>query len=68
MAFDIKNLQWSEEILEAAELSEELFSEPVYAGTPVGTIKVSIAEELGFLNSPMMLQAGHDQVAAAIGL
>ena len=67
MAFDIKNLQWSEEILEAAELSEELFSEPVYAGTPVGTIKVSIAEELGFLNSPMMLPAGHDQVAAAIG-
>lgn len=67
MAFDIKNLQWSEEIFEAAGLSKNLFSESVYSGTPAGTIKNSIAEELGFSNLPMMLPAGHDQVAAAIG-
>lgn len=44
-----------------------MFAEPVSVGTDAGRIKKVVTEELGFLNPPIILPAGHDQVAAAIG-
>ncbi|MBR0057653.1 MAG: carbohydrate kinase, partial [Kiritimatiellae bacterium] len=56
-AFDLRRLDWSREILEAAGLSAALFSRPVPTGavaglTPAGT---------------RVIAAGHDQVAGAAG-
>lgn len=67
MAFDIHNLCWSKEILDAAGLENSFFSETVCAGTPVGKIVKELVEIFGFTNAPIVLPVGHDQVAAAIG-
>ena len=67
MGFDIRKMEWSKEILAAAELDLELFSRPVIAGTAAGTIKEELAAESGISPDLLVLPAGHDQVAAAVG-
>lgn len=67
MAFDIRKLDWSREIFEAADVDPELFSKPVPGGTGAGKIKAGMAEKLGLPPELMLLPVGHDQVAAAIG-
>lgn len=67
MGFDIKKMGWSREIFHTAELDAGLFSHPVISGTPVGTVKTELAEKLGLPPDLMILPAGHDQVAAAVG-
>lgn len=67
MAFDISKLQWSEEIFRAAEVDRALFSTPVISGTCAGTIKKTLAEKWGLKKDVLIVPAGHDQVAAAIG-
>lgn len=67
MAFDIINKKWSSEILECAGVAEEKFGEPVQAGTVVGGILGSIAEELGLPKGVILVSGGHDQPCAALG-
>jgi xylulokinase len=67
MAFDIINKKWSAEILECAGLDEDKFGEPVQAGTLVGEITGSIAEELGLPRGVILVAGGHDQPCAALG-
>ena len=67
MAFDINNLEWSKEIMNAAGIDAELFSEPVPIGTSAGTIRKNLAVKFGFTNDVMIVSCGHDQVAAAVG-
>ncbi len=67
MAFDIINKRWSPEILECAGVEEDKFGEPVQAGTVVGEIKKSIAEELGLPKGVVLVSGGHDQPCAALG-
>lgn len=67
MAFDINRLQWNEEILEYAGTDMGLWPAPVPIGTPAGTIRKSLAEELGIHEGAIIVSGCHDQVAAAIG-
>ena len=57
MAFDISALTWSREILGAAGIPAEMFSEPLPTGAVAGTMEDGCKVVLG----------GHDQVACAVG-
>ena len=67
MAFDIRKLDWSQEIFEAAGIDPGLFSEPVLSGSRACRILPDRAEELGLSEELLLVPTGHDQVAAAIG-
>lgn len=67
MAFDIRKLCWSREILEAAGIDEKLLSKTVPTGTAAGNVKDSVAAQLGLKEKTLIVSVSHDQVAAAIG-
>lgn len=67
MAFDIRSLQWSEELFEAAGIDKNLFSTPVTSGSPAGYVKKELAAELGLRDNVVIVPVGHDQAAAAVG-
>lgn len=67
MAFDIRTLQWSDMMFEAAGIDQTLFSKPVVSGTNAGTIKEELRAELGLRAQTLVVPVGHDQVGAAIG-
>ena len=56
-AFDIHDLRWSEEILDAAGVPVEMFSRPVATGAVAGVTA----------DGTMIVASGHDQVACAVG-
>lgn len=67
LTFDVEKRCLSEDILNAAGLSPDLFSQPVPCGSVVGDIIPSIAQELGLPKTTKIIISAHDQVAAAIG-
>ncbi len=67
MAFDIRSLQWSSEIFNAAGIDQKLFSNPVPIGTAAGKVKQDIAKQTGLSEETVIVSISHDQVAAAIG-
>jgi xylulokinase len=67
MAFDIRCLAWSKEVLDAAGIDMNLFSKPVPTGSAAGTLKPLLSDELGLSPHTLFVSAGHDQVAAAVG-
>lgn len=67
MAFDIRNLCWSKEIFEAAEVDRNLMAEPVPTGTVAGTITLSAVKNTGLSQETKVISVSHDQVAAAVG-
>ena len=67
MAFDIRNKCWSKEIFEAAGVDASLMSKPVPSGTVAGSVVPEMAEKLGLSADTKIVNACHDQVAAAVG-
>ncbi len=67
MAFDIRKLDWSREILDAAGIDASLFAKPVPAGTVAGEMLDSLKAELGIAHSLKIVNGSHDQVAATVG-
>ncbi len=67
MAFDVHNLCWDENILNAVGVSKEMLSTPVPTGTKADKMLGEVREELGFANHPLIVSGCHDQIAAAIG-
>lgn len=67
MAFDIRNLCWSEEVFSVAGIDPKLLSRPVPTGTSAGQIKKELTEKLGLWEGAIAVSVSHDQVAAAIG-
>ena len=67
MAFDIRKLQWSDEVLDAAGIDSGLFSRPVPTGTSAGAVLPELREKLGLSPETIIVSVSHDQVAAAIG-
>lgn len=67
MAFDIRALDWSQEILEAAGVRKELFSKPVPTGTIAGEPLDEICRQTGLSSQTKIVSVSHDQVAAAVG-
>ena len=57
MAFDVHRLDWSDEILAAADLPRAMFSEPIPPGAVAGEAE----------DGMRVVAAAHDQVAAAVG-
>lgn len=66
--FDIHRRCWSEEILDAAGVKENVLSRPVCGGTVLGEIPVKTAEKLGLGKHVLLAAGGHDQACAAIGM
>ena len=66
--FDIRNNEWSEDILNEFDIDINLFSEPSLSGAEVGYIREDIAEELGFKGRVLLVTGAHDQSAAALGV
>lgn len=67
MAFDIRKLAWSQEILEVAGIDSGLFSKPVPTGTPAGPITNEAASKTGLQPSTVIVSVSHDQISAAVG-
>lgn len=67
MAFDIRQKQWSAELLALAEMTPEQFSTPVDAGTVIGGLLPERAAELGLNPAMKIVAGGHDQSCAALG-
>ncbi|MBN2238343.1 MAG: hypothetical protein JW712_01095 [Dehalococcoidales bacterium] len=67
MMLDINKLDWSEELLSKASISADMMPEVAEIGAIAGTIKKSVAEELGIPADVKIVIGGHDQVMAAIG-
>ncbi len=68
MAFDVRKLRWSEEILAAAELSAARLPTPVPAGTAVGQLSRTAAADLGLAPDVPVVVGGHDQPNGALGM
>lgn len=67
MAFDIRSLEWSREMLDAAGIDRALFSSCVPAGTVAGTLLSQAVEKTGLSEQTKIVSISHDQVAAAVG-
>lgn len=67
MAFNIKELCWDFDILKAAGVRKDLFSDVMEAGTMIGTIAKEIAADLGLPTDTKLVTGAHDQVCAVIG-
>lgn len=67
MAFNSKERQWSDKVLEAAGVEKELLSETIPSGEIVGEISDRIADELGIPRKTKMVTGGFDQAMSALG-
>ena len=67
MLFDVLESRWSDEVASALGLPIQGFSQPVRAGTRIGTLRPTIASELGFQSNVTVVAGGHDQMLAALG-
>ncbi len=67
MALDIREKCWSKEIFDAAGVDISKMSKLVPTGTVAGSVKESLKEKLGIKNDLKVVNAAHDQVAAAVG-
>ncbi len=67
LLFDVNKKVWSEQILRSAQISGEKLSCPVPAGTAVGKLKASLAEELNFLPDVQVVAGSHDHICNALG-
>ena len=65
---DIRRHCWSDEILEAAGLERDIFSEPVCGGTFLGVMPEKTASKLGLGSGVKVIAGGHDQPCGAIGM
>lgn len=67
MAFDIHSRDWSQTLLEAAGIPQELLAKAVEAGQPVGVIPAVHARELGLPDGVVVTITGHDVINGAFG-
>ncbi|MEN6385853.1 MAG: FGGY family carbohydrate kinase, partial [Phycisphaerales bacterium] len=68
MLFDVRMLEWSDEILYAIGLDKSALSEALPAGYPIGNLKKDIAGELGLGSDVIVTTGGHDQSCGAVGV
>lgn len=67
MAFDIRALDWSGEIFNAAGIDVKRMGKPVPTGTSAGTVTAVAAQKTGLSPDTQIVSVSHDQVAAAVG-
>jgi xylulokinase len=66
--YDLAAGGWSDEILEALELSPERLSEVTPSGTPAGSLSDELTSALGLTAPPLVVAGGHDQACGALGV
>ena len=67
MGLDIRKLEWSAEMFEAAGIDPDMMSKPVPTGTVAGNLKAEAAQKTGLGEDVKIVAISHDQVAAAVG-
>ncbi|MGN1098993.1 MAG: L-fuculokinase [Christensenellales bacterium] len=67
LAFDIRKLDWSDEILDVAGVSEKKMPKCVPPGYIVGNIRADVAADLGLSPNTKIVAGAHDQIVAALG-
>jgi sugar (pentulose or hexulose) kinase len=67
MGLESDTRQWSESIHRAVGLEPAIWSRVVPSGAAVGTIRPSLAGELGLPPELLLAAGGHDQTCAALG-
>ena len=68
MAFDVRTRSWSSRILSSVDMEPELFSPVFPGGTPVGTVRGGLAQELGLPAGTVVSTGGHDHACAAVSI
>ena len=64
---DLQSLEWSRELLSAANLSLSIMPDLALPGTPIGTITVEASAATGLLTSTVLVAGGGDGQCAATG-
>lgn len=67
LGFDVYKLDWSDEMLAAADLGREHFARAAPSGTLIGEVPSALAADLGFRGRVQVVTGGHDQPCAALG-
>ena len=67
LGFDVQALDWSDEILAAADLSRQQFARAAPSGSIIGDLPSALASDLGFRGPVQVVAGGHDQPCAALG-
>lgn len=67
MLYDLQALDWSAELLDAFHIPREILPDIHWAGTPVGTLRPEVAQELGLRPDVVVTVGGQDQKCAALG-
>ena len=67
LAFDVKNVCWSEEILSEFGISPALFPPLYNTADAVGTVSAAAAAETGLSEKTLVIAGGGDQVMQGIG-
>lgn len=66
MAFDLRTLGWSAEILQAAGIPAHIFPPAVPAGRALGPLSQQAAADCGLSPRTLVVTGGHDHVCAAV--
>jgi xylulokinase len=67
MFFNVRDYAWSGVLMEKFGLNPEHYSPPVPMGTIIGTVRKSLAGDLGLKDGVKVVVGGHDQPVSAIG-
>lgn len=67
LLYDLCAQDWSQELLDAFEIPHSLLPPVRWSGTPVGTLRPSVAGELGLSPHVVVTVGGQDQKCAALG-
>ena len=67
MLFDVRQHQWSGEILDRIGLTPQQLARPLPSGTIAGTVRPDLASELGLAAGATVVTGGHDQPCSALG-
>jgi len=67
MMFDVREHDWSEEILEIVGIDSRQLAKPVPSGSVVGKVSPIIADKLGLSHKTFVVTGGHDQPCGALG-
>lgn len=68
LCFDIKKLDWSQDILSLADIPAWLMPDAYPGGTKIGTISKSAAASTGLPEGIPVFTGGHDQACAAVAV
>ena len=67
LMFDVRSLDWSDELLAAAGIDRTRVARAVASGTIVGDIPAELAQGFGFHRPVQVVAGGHDQPCGALG-